>query len=137
VVQELYERENEIEGLIQAADTIRKELGGSVEDLSKVEGILQIKQAEADKKAELLEAFDFRSQDKQETKQIVDKLDARIAYLNQERYTLNQTKKRIQSALEEDQILFNPQTAERLFAEVGVLFPEQLTRACFINSASA
>jgi uncharacterized protein YydD (DUF2326 family) len=128
VVQELYERENKIEELMQAADTIRKELGGSVEDLSKVEGILHIKQAEADKKAELLEAFDFRSHDKQETKQIVDKLDTRIACLNQERYTLNQTKKRIQSALEEDQILFNPQAAERLFAEVGVLFPEQLTK---------
>jgi uncharacterized protein YydD (DUF2326 family) len=128
VVQELYECENEIEELMGAADTIRKELGGSVEDLSKVEGILQIKQAEADKKAELLEAFDFRSQDKQETKQVVDKIDARIAYLNQERYTLNQTKKRIQSALEEDQILFNPQSAERLFAEAGVLFPEQLTK---------
>jgi uncharacterized protein YydD (DUF2326 family) len=128
VVQELYERENKIEELMQAADTIRKELGGSVEDLSKVEGILHIKQAEADKKAELLEAFDFRSQDKQETKQIVDKLDTRIAYLNQERYTLIQTKKRIQSALEEDQILFNPRAAERLFAEAGVLFPEQLTK---------
>jgi uncharacterized protein YydD (DUF2326 family) len=128
VVEELYQREEEIEKLIEAADTIRKELGGSVEDLSKVEGILQIKQAEADKKAELLEAFDFRSQDKQETKQIVDKLDARIAYLNQERYTLSQTRKRIQSALEEDQILFNPKTAERLFAEAGVLFPEQLTK---------
>jgi uncharacterized protein YydD (DUF2326 family) len=76
----------------------------------------------------LLEAFDFRSQDKQETKQIVDKLDARIAFLNQERYTLNQSRKRIQSALEEDQILFNPQTAERLFAEAGVLFPGQLTK---------
>jgi uncharacterized protein YydD (DUF2326 family) len=128
VVQELYECENEIEKLVEAADTIRKELGGSVEDLSKVEGILQIKQAEADKKAELLEAFDFRSQDKQATKQIVDKIDAKIANLNQERYTLNQTKKRIQSALEEDQILFNPQAAERLFAEAGVLFPEQLTK---------
>jgi uncharacterized protein YydD (DUF2326 family) len=128
VVQELYERENKIEELMRAAETIRKELGGSVEDLSKVEGILHIKQAEADEKVELLDAFDFRSQDKQETKQIVDKLDARIACLNQERYTLSQTRKRIQSALEEDQILFNPQAAERLFAEVGVLFPKQLTK---------
>lgn len=128
VVQELYLCENEIEQLQAAADTIRKELGGSVEDLSKVEGILQIKQAEADKKAELLEAFDFRSQDKQETKQVVDKIDARIASLNQERYTLNQTKKRIQSAVEEDQILFNPEAAARLFAEAGVLFPGQLTK---------
>lgn len=128
VVQELYERENEIEKLVESADTIRKELGGSVEDLSKVEGILQIKQAEADKKTDLLEAFDFRSQDKQETKRIVDKFDARIASLNQERYTLSQTRKRIQSALEEDEILFNPKTAERLFAEAGVLFPEQLTK---------
>ena len=128
VVQELYECENKIEQLMLAADTVRKELGGSVEDLSKVEGTLQIKQTEADKKAELLEAFDFRSQDKQETKQLVDNLDARIANLNQERYTLNQTRKRIQSSLEEDQILFSPQAAERLFAEVGVLFPEQLTK---------
>jgi uncharacterized protein YydD (DUF2326 family) len=128
LVQTLYEKENQIDELQQTADTVRKELGGTVEDLSKVEGILQIKQGEADAKAKLLEAFDFRSQDKQETKRVVDKLDARIAYLNQERYTLNQSKKRIQSALADDQILFNPQAAERLFAEAGVIFPGQLTK---------
>jgi uncharacterized protein YydD (DUF2326 family) len=128
LVKTLYEKENDLEKLEQTAETVRKELGGTVEDLSKVEGILQIKQKEAITKAELLEAFDFRSEDKKETKEIVDKLDSRIAQLNQERYTLNQNKKRVQSALGDDQILFNPSAARELFDEAGVLFPEQLTK---------
>jgi len=39
------------------------ELGGSIEDLSKIEGLLLLKQKESEKKRQLLDAFDFRSQD--------------------------------------------------------------------------
>jgi uncharacterized protein YydD (DUF2326 family) len=46
------------------AQTIKNELGGSIEDISKIEGILLLKQKEAEKKQKLLDAFDFRAQDK-------------------------------------------------------------------------
>jgi uncharacterized protein YydD (DUF2326 family) len=108
--------------------TIRQELGGTIEDASKIDGILLLKQQEVDKKQALLDAFDFRSQDKAETKQLVDEVDERIATLNARRYSLTQNRKKIIASLEENQILFNPDDARKLFDEAGVLFEGQIKR---------
>ena len=45
-----------------------------------------------------------------------------------ERYSLNQNRKKIATSLEEDQILFNPDEAEELFKEAGVLFKDQIKK---------
>lgn len=119
--QRLSEKEN-------TAQTVKNELGGSIEDISKIEGILLLKQQEAEKKQKLLDAFDFRLQDKDRTKQLVDDLDEKIAALNAERYSLNQNKKKILASLEDNQILFDPAEAQRLFQEAGVLFQGQIKR---------
>ncbi|MES1241916.1 MAG: DUF2326 domain-containing protein [Acidobacteriota bacterium] len=123
-----YEKEAELAQKEGSAQTIKRELGGSIEDISKIEGLLLLKQQEAEKKQKLLDAFDFRTQDKDRTKQLVDIIDERIAVLNAERYYLNQNRKKIVSSLEEDQILFSPDEAERLFDEAGVLFMGQLKK---------
>ncbi|MDD5154063.1 MAG: DUF2326 domain-containing protein [Desulfovibrionales bacterium] len=123
-----YEKEDQLKEKEATAQTIKNELGGSVEDISKIEGILLLKQQEAEKKQNLLDAFDFRAQDTDRTKQLVDEIDERIAALNAERYSLNQNKKKILASLEEDQILFNPDEAQRLFEQAGVLFQGQIKR---------
>lgn len=123
-----YEKEDRLREKEATSQTIKSELGGSIEDVSKIEGILLLKQQEAEKKQKLLDAFDFRSQDKEQTKQLVDGIDDRIAELNAQRYSLNQNKKKILASLEEDQILFSPDEAQRLFEEAGVLFPDQIRR---------
>jgi uncharacterized protein YydD (DUF2326 family) len=123
-----YEKEMQLEEKKAKAGTVKAELGGSVDDISNIEGILLLKQRDAEKKQKLLDAFDFRQQDKERTKQIVDEIDTRIGALNSQRYSLNQTKKKIAASLEEDQILFNPEEAQRLFGEVGVLFSGQIKK---------
>ena len=123
-----YDKEAELTQKQTTAQTIKDELGGSIEDISKIEGLLLLKQKEAEKKQKLLDAFDFRAQDKDRTKQVVDDVDERIAALNAERYSLNQNKKKILASLEEDQILFNPDEAQRLFEEAGVLFKGQIKK---------
>jgi uncharacterized protein YydD (DUF2326 family) len=128
LVSQHYEKEDQLVERQSTAQTIKNELGGSIEDISKIEGILLLKQKEAEKKQKLLDAFDFRAQDKDSTKQLVDDIDERIASLNAERYSLNQNKKKIIASLEEDQILFNPDEAQRLFEEAGVLFKGQIKR---------
>jgi uncharacterized protein YydD (DUF2326 family) len=128
LVKQHYQKEEDLEKKQAAAQTINSELGGSIEDISKIEGILLLKQQEAEKKQELLDAFDFRAQDKARTKQLVDEIDARIAAFNAERYSLNHNKKKIMSSLEEDQILFSPDEAQRLFDEAGVLFQGQIKK---------
>ena len=128
IIAEHYQKEEELEEKEKTANTIMNELGGSVQDLSKIEGLLLLKQKEAEKKQKLLDAFDFRAQDKDRTKQIVDDVDARIAELNSERYSLNQNRKKIATSLEDDQILFKPEEAEELFKEAGVLFKDQIKK---------
>ncbi|WP_454732589.1 MULTISPECIES: DUF2326 domain-containing protein [Cupriavidus] len=123
-----YEKEEELSRKQDTAQTIKNELGGSIEDISKIEGILLLKQKEAEKKQKLLDAFDFRVQDKDRTKQLVDDIDERIAVLNGERYSLTQNRKKILASLEADQILFNPDEAQRLFEEAGVLFKGQVKK---------
>lgn len=128
LVAQHYAKEEELTKKQATAQTIKNELGGSIEDISKIEGILLLKQKEAEKKQKLLDAFDFRTHDKDRTKQLVDDIDERIATLNAERYSLTQNKKKILVSLEEDQILFNPDEAQRLFEEAGVLFKGQIKK---------
>lgn len=128
LIAQHYEKEEELSKKQETAQTIKNELGGSIEDISKIEGILLLKQKEAEKKQKLLDAFDFRTQDKDLTKQLVDGIDERIAALNNERYSLTQNKKKILASLEEDQILFNPDEAQRLFEEAGILFKGQVKK---------
>lgn len=128
LVAQHYKKEEELEEKQQTIQTIMNELGGSVEDISKIEGLLLLKQKEAEKKQKLLDAFDFRAQDKGRTKVLVDEVDERIADLNGERYSLNQNRKKVLSSLEDDQILFNPDEAQKLFEEVGILFKDQVKK---------
>lgn len=128
LVAQHYEKEKQLAEKQATAQTIKNELGGSIEDISKIEGLLLLKQKEAEKKQKLLDAFDFRAQDKDNTKHLVDDIDEHIASLNSERYSLNQNKKKIIASLADNQILFNPDEAERLFQEAGVLFAGQIKK---------
>ncbi|MEK9495019.1 DUF2326 domain-containing protein, partial [Photorhabdus sp. P32] len=123
-----YEKEKALEEKQTTEKAVKKELGGSLEDISKIEGILLLKKKDAEKKQELLDAFDFRQQDKEKTKVLVEEIDEEIASLNQERYSLNQSRKKILKSLEEDKILFNTEEAEKLFNEAGVLFSGQIKK---------
>ncbi len=128
LVWDHYQKEQELKSKEETAQTIRKELGGSVEDISKVEGILLLKQKDAERKQKLLDAFDFRTPDRDRTKHVVDEIDDHIATLNAQRYSLSQNRKKILTSLEEDQILFNPDEAARLFEEAGVFFTGQIKK---------
>jgi len=123
-----YEKESEKKEKEAIEHTVMSELGGSVQDISKIEGILLLKQQDADKKQGLIDTFDFRQQDKDRTKQLVGEVDETIAELNAQRYSLTVNKKKILSSLEEDQILFKPDEAQKLFEQAGVYFQGQIKK---------
>lgn len=127
-VEQHYQKGEQLSKKRATEETLKKELGGSVEDISKIEGLLLLKQKEAAKKQALLDAFDFRAHDKESTMQLVDDMDQRISLLNAERYSLHQNRKKIITSLEDEQILFNPDEAQRLFQEAGVLFGGQIKK---------
>jgi uncharacterized protein YydD (DUF2326 family) len=128
LIDQHYAKREQLDEKKATAETVKTELGGSVDDISKIEGILQLKKKEVEKKQKLLDAFDFRQQDKARTREVVEEIDVRIAALNAQRYSLSQSRKKIAASLEEDQILFNAEEAQRLFQEAGVLFAGQIKR---------
>ena len=128
LIESHYAKEDDLKKKEANAAMVRQELGSEVEDSGKIDGILLLKNQELDKKQQLLDSFDFRSEDKTETKLLVDKVDERIAALNARRYSLMLNRKKVVASLEEDQILFNPEDARALFAEAGVLFEGQIKK---------
>jgi len=123
-----YEKEKQIEEKKANERIIQNEFGSSLEDISKIEGILLLKQKEIEEQQKFLDSFDFRSQDKNRTKQLACQIDERISILNNERYSLLKNKEKILDSLKEEQILFNPDEAQRLFAEAGVFFAGQIKK---------
>jgi uncharacterized protein YydD (DUF2326 family) len=128
IISQHYDKDDKLKEKVQTATAVRQELGGEIDDAGKIEGLLLLKRQEVSKKQELLDAFDFRSEEKAETRQLVDQVDERIAALNGRRYSLSQSRKKITSSLEGDQILFNPDDAQQLFGEAGVLFAGQIKK---------
>lgn len=128
IVEKYYKKEEELLQKEATVKTIRAEFGDSMEDISNIKGLLLLKQNDVEKKQKLLDAFDFRDHDKIKTKQLVDDIDESIATLNAQRYSLNHNRKKIIAALDEEQILFNPDEAQTLFKEAGVLFQGQVKR---------
>lgn len=123
-----YSKEEEIDTKSKEEAVIERELGGSIADLSKIEGILALKQRDREKRQARLDAFDFRQADKDQTKLVVGDLDEAIAQLNSERYSLSQERKKVAATLADDEILFEPDQAATLFQEAGVIFAEQLKK---------
>ncbi|MBF0616647.1 MAG: DUF2326 domain-containing protein [Nitrospirae bacterium] len=128
IIMEHYSKEEELSRKQDAEKIIKDELGASADNLSEIEGILSFKQIDTEKKQKSLDAFDFRGNDKEKTEQLVDEIDDEIADLNSRRYYLMHNKKKINSSLEEQRILFNPEEAKILFEEVGVFFQGQIKR---------
>ncbi len=125
-IGDYYKKEVALEMKQKAEGELRAELGGAVHDLGKIDGLLLLKHNEAEKRQRAIDAFDFRADDKEKIDRLVNEVDAKTAALNKERYHLAHAKKRILEGLKSDQVVFDPQGIEQLFAEVGVLFPDQL-----------
>ncbi|SDS42628.1 Uncharacterized protein YydD, contains DUF2326 domain [Brevibacterium sandarakinum] len=128
LISDFYEREARIDTLRADEKTIQSELGGSIEDLGRIEGLLLLKRQQAEKQQVKLDSFDFRDQDKTKTKDLVEQIDQEIADLNAERYTLMYNRKKILSSLDDGEMAFDPERAARLFEEAGVLFGGQIKR---------
>ncbi|PHM27537.1 DUF2326 domain-containing protein [Xenorhabdus innexi] len=128
LISKLYKKENDLNQRKKNKDLLKTELGGSIDDISKIEGLLLLKQKESEKKQNLLNSFDFRGFDKEKTISLVDEINSKISELNESRYYLSQNKKKIKSSLKQGSILFNPDEAEILFKEAGVFFEGQIKK---------
>jgi len=128
LAQEHYQKQSDLERNDRTIATLRSELGDSEVDLSRVEGLLLLKSDEVGQKQDLLNSFEFSLEDAGATKLIVEQIDQEIATLNQERYSLSHSRRKILSSLEQGAILFDVSEAESMFRESGIVFAGQIRK---------
>jgi uncharacterized protein YydD (DUF2326 family) len=127
-MEQLYLKRNESEALNQSVRALESQLVSLDQDLSTTEGLLVLMSDDIRRREALLDEFNFNRDDQAATAELVDEIDVRIATLNEERYALSQIASKIDTSIQEHELLFDPDDAQRLFVEAGVLFGGQLKR---------
>lgn len=128
LINEHYAKIADVDRLEAHAEALEREIGGAAEDLKKIEGLILLKQKDADARQEMLDNFDFSSEDADQTGRLVEEVDARLAELNNKRYYIKKKKKSITDSMAHANILFDPIEAQRIFGEAGVLFEGQVKK---------
>lgn len=118
----------QVDDLKRVISTVRTELLGVDTNLDTIEGLLALRSDEAGSLAERIDAFDFRLADSQVNKELVEDIDSQVAAANQERYYLSANRAKIARSLEEHAVVFDPESASRLFEEAGQSFPNQIRK---------
>lgn len=127
-ISEQYETEKRVENSEKSLETVKTELGGLNLDSGKIEGLLQLKLRESEKKESLLSQFDFREEDAKLAEVTISDYDRELADLTTRRYYLNQSKSKIEESIKDNSILFDTEQAKNLFEEAGVFFKDQIKK---------
>ena len=125
---ELYNKREELTAAEARLRTLAQEWGSDDVDPSLLDGLIAVKRREVSVNAVALDSFNFETEDRETSTELVEELESSIANLNQERYQSSQLAERLRESLEDKQIVFKPTEAERLFGEAGVAFGNQLKR---------
>lgn len=127
-VADLYARRAELEETRIRRETLAGEWGEDVSDSSTLDGLISVKKRDIEERELSLDSLDLGSNDARVSEAVVEELEGRVSRLNEERYRLQQKVKRISESLEQEQILFRPRDAERLFRESGILLGDQVKK---------
>ncbi|PPK53553.1 uncharacterized protein YydD (DUF2326 family) [Marinobacter persicus] len=127
-ISEQYETEKRVDDSEKSLETVKTELGGLNLDSGKIEGLLQLKLRESEKKESLLSQFDFREEDAKLAEVTISDCDRELADLTTRRYYLNQSKSKIEESIKDNSILFDTEQARKLFEEAGVFFKDQIKK---------
>lgn len=127
-ITEQYETEKKVDNAEKSLETVKTELGGLNLDSGKIEGLLQLKLRESEKKESLLSQFDFREEDAKLAEVTISDYDRELADLTTRRYYLNQSKSEIEESIKDNSILFDTEQAKQLFEEAGVFFKDQIKK---------
>lgn len=125
---QLYRKRDELDQANQRLEILSREWGSAETDSSILDGLIAVKRQDVDSLAQTLDSFNFEEQDRRVTGEVVESVEAELSRLNEEKYHLSQLVQQLQDSLQQDSILFDPDSSERLFREAGVMFANQLKR---------
>lgn len=121
-----YDLKTEIEQKSAEMALAENQAGTPIDQLEKIDGLIQLRQLEAKQKQAELDNFNFEKVDAAKTEVVVDKIDQKISELNERRYALTYNSRQVSASLKEDTVSFDPDKAKKLFDEVGVHFPDKV-----------
>lgn len=125
---ELYNKNDEIKAIKAEIKLLKKINKLDKKGLSEIEAKIAFIKDEISLLNETLNNLDFANQDREEIRNLVDKIDESIVELNDELYYLESKKIRLEESIRPNQILFDSNAISVLFEESGILFPNQLKR---------
>ncbi|WP_081666062.1 DUF2326 domain-containing protein [Pseudogulbenkiania ferrooxidans] len=129
LVSKNYELTQKIESLENNLTDLHSRLPRQLEELDKLDAVLQLKRAQVKELDDALQAFNFSKKDSNLIDELVEKIDIKISDLNSQKYYLSSQLKKIEQSLQVEPVKFRPQEAEIIFSEAGVHFPEQLKKS--------
>ncbi len=127
-IENHYQKKVELEKIKHEQVRLLYELGEDFYSVSKIDGLLLLKEAELDEKQSLLEQFDFKESDREATSKLVGDIENGIAELNSERYRKTASLQKIVKSLDDDRIVFDPEEAAMIFSESGIHFAGQIKK---------
>lgn len=127
-VADLYARKAELEETSSRRKALAGEWGDNVSDSTTLDGLISVKKRDIEGRELDLDSLDLGSNDARVSENVVEGLEVSVSRLNEERYRLQQKVNRIAESLEQEQILFRPRDAERLFRESGILLGDQVKK---------
>lgn len=128
LVKRKLEKDEEIETKKSEIKTLQKQANIDVAERDKIVGLLDIKTQEKEKAEAEIDKFNFYSQDKSVTKELIESIDAELQKLNAERYRLSHEIKKINESLSQVQPVIRLNKLKELYDEVALFFPDDLSK---------
>jgi len=123
-----YDLEEQIAERQKTYIAIKNEANVNPEEKDKILGMIDIKNQEKETALSSIDKFNFYSQDKKLTKEIIEDLDIKIQAINTERYSINYQIKKTEDSLRQTIEEVNLEKLQELFDDTKLFFPNELKK---------
>lgn len=128
LVRRKLEKDEEIDDKKDEIKALQKQANIDVTERDKIVGLLDVKTQEKEKAEAEIDKFNFYSQDKGVTKELIESIDVELQKLNAERYRLSHEIKKINESLSQAQPGIRLNKLKDLYDEVALFFPDNLSK---------
>ena len=128
LISKKYELDQSIEEKKEAIKALKKEANVNPEEKDKILGLIDIKKQAKLSAEQSIDKFNFYSQDRDITRDVIENIDSQIQILSTERYRLNYELKKAEDALRQSETDVSLQKLQELFDDTSLFFPNELKK---------
>lgn len=128
LISKKYQLDQSIKDKNKDIKAIKQEANVNPEEKDKLVGLIDIKNQEKLLAEQSIDKFNFYTQDKNITKDVIESIDTNIQILSAERYRLNYEIKKAENALRQSIKEVSLQKLQELFDETKLFFPNELKK---------